>query len=155
MRIKKIAVLTSGGDAPGMNSAIYGVYTACCEHNIPLIGFIGGYDGLIDNKFVEIDFSLLSGKINVGGSVLKSSRSPRFLKKNYFNKALQNLKSNKIDALIGLIKEDPYIFPPYFEPISGEDTYARRINIQHRLVYQVHEEEKTIEILSCWTHYHE
>ncbi len=100
MKIKKIAVLTSGGDAPGMNSAIYGIYTACSEHNIPLIGFIGGYDGLIDNKFVEIDFSLLTGKINVGGSVLKSSRCPRFLKKNYFNKALQNLKSNKIDALI-------------------------------------------------------
>lgn len=100
MKIKKIAVLTSGGDAPGMNSAIYGVYSACKDHNIPLLGFIGGYDGLIDNKVVEVDFALLSGKINVGGSVLKSSRSPRFLKKNYFNKALQNLKVNKVDALI-------------------------------------------------------
>ena len=100
MKIKKLAILTSGGDAPGMNSAIYGVFTACQEKNIKLLGFIGGYDGLIDNKFIEVNFNKIDGKINVGGSVLKSSRSPRFLKKTYFNKALNNIKENKIDALI-------------------------------------------------------
>jgi len=100
MKIKKIGVLTSGGDAPGMNSAIFGVYNACKEHNITLLGFVGGYDGLIDNNFVEITFSLLDGKMNTGGSVIKSSRSPRFLKKNYFNKALKNIKENKLDAII-------------------------------------------------------
>ena len=100
MKIKKIAVLTSGGDAPGMNSALYGVFSACRENNITLLGFIGGYDGLIDNNFKEITFDVLNGKINDGGSVIKSSRSPRFLKKSYFNKALNNIKSNKIDALI-------------------------------------------------------
>ena len=100
MKIKRIAVLTSGGDAPGMNSAIYGIYAACQENNISLLGFIGGYDGLIDNNFVGIDFHMLDGKINDGGSLLKSSRSPRFLKSAYFKKALLNLKNNKIDALI-------------------------------------------------------
>lgn len=100
MKIKKIGVLTSGGDAPGMNSAIYGIYSACHEKNIKLLGFVGGYDGLIDNKFIEIDSEFLTGKINTGGSCLKSSRSPRFLKKCHFNKALKNLKDNKIDALI-------------------------------------------------------
>ncbi len=100
MKIKKIAVLTSGGDAPGMNSAIYGIFTACRENNVSLVGFWGGYNGLIDNDYTIIDFNLLNGKINAGGSVLKSSRSPRFLKKQYFNKALKNLKDNKIDALI-------------------------------------------------------
>lgn len=100
MKMKKIAVLTSGGDAPGMNSAIYGIYTACRENNITLLGFIGGYDGLIDNKFMEINFDVLDGKINAGGSVIKSSRSPRFLKLSHFKKALTNLKNNKIDALI-------------------------------------------------------
>lgn len=100
MKIKKLAVLTSGGDAPGMNSAIYGIYTACKENNIKLIGYIGGYNGLIDNDFVEVDFNVLNGKINAGGSVLKSSRSPRFLKKQYFNKALKNLNDNKIDGII-------------------------------------------------------
>ncbi len=100
MKIKRIGILTSGGDAPGMNSAIYGVFNACKENNIDLIGFIGGYDGLIDNNFVKINFDMLSGKINMGGSLLKSSRSQRFLKKPHFNKAVKNLKDNKIDALI-------------------------------------------------------
>lgn len=100
MKINKIGVLTSGGDAPGMNSAIFGIYNTCKESGITLLGFIGGYDGLIDNNCVEIDFNLLNGKMNSGGSVLKSSRSPRFLKKNYFNKALKNIKDNKIDAII-------------------------------------------------------
>ena len=100
MKIKRVAVLTSGGDAPGMNSAIYGIYTACKENDISLLGFIGGYNGLIDNNFVEMNFNILNGKINAGGSVIKSSRSPRFLKKQYFNKAIKNLKDNKVDALI-------------------------------------------------------
>ena len=51
-KIKNIAVLTSGGDAPGMNSAIFGIFSACKQNNIKLYGVIGGYDGLIDNHFV-------------------------------------------------------------------------------------------------------
>lgn len=100
MKIKKIAVLTSGGDAPGMNSAIYGIFSACRDNNITLLGCIGGYDGLIDNNFVNIDFAMLNGKINAGGSILKSSRCPRFLKSNYFKKSIANIKNNKIDALV-------------------------------------------------------
>lgn len=100
MKIKKIAVLTSGGDAPGMNSAIYGIYETCRKSNIKLIGVIGGYEGLIDNNFKEITFEMLDGKINDGGSVLKSSRSPRFLKETYFKKAIKNIAENKIDALV-------------------------------------------------------
>lgn len=100
MKIKKIAVLTSGGDAPGMNSALYGIFTACAEQNIKLFGVIGGYEGLIDNKFFPLDFERLNGRITDGGSILKSSRSPRFLKTTYFNKAVKNIKDNKIDALI-------------------------------------------------------
>ena len=100
MKIKKVAVLTSGGDAPGMNSAIYGIFTECLKQNISVIGFIGGYEGLIDNDFIEITNQVLEGKINNGGSLLKSSRSPRFLKDSNFKKAVKNLKDNKIDALI-------------------------------------------------------
>ena len=100
MKIKKIAVLTSGGDAPGMNSAIFGIFTACRENKIKLMGVIGGYDGLIDNNIVELNFKDIEGKINCGGSLIKSSRSPRFLKPTYFKKALKNISDNKIDALI-------------------------------------------------------
>ena len=94
MKIKRIAVLTSGGDAPGMNSAIYGIFSACKDNNITLLGFEGGYEGLIDNKCSEIKFSILDGKINDGGSVLKSSRSPRFLKESNFKKAVRNINDN-------------------------------------------------------------
>ncbi len=100
MQIKRIAILTSGGDAPGMNSAILGAFMACQNKNIELYGVLRGYDGLIDNDFIKLDYPQLDGKINRGGSVIKSSRSPRFLKKNYFNKAVQNLKERKIDGLI-------------------------------------------------------
>jgi len=100
MKIKRIAVLTSGGDAPGMNSAIFGIFTACKEHNVKLYGVIGGYNGLIDNNFKEINFEMLDGRLNRGGSVIKSSRAPRFLKETYFKKAIENINANKIDALV-------------------------------------------------------
>ena len=100
MKVKRIAVLTSGGDAPGMNSAIFGIFTACKENNVKLYGVIGGYDGLIDNNFKEINFDMLDGRLNRGGSIIKSSRSPRFLKENYIKLALKNLNEHKIDALI-------------------------------------------------------
>lgn len=100
MKIKRIAVLTSGGDAPGMNTAIYGVFQACFTKNVEAFGVVGGYDGLIDNKFIKLNFDMLKGNIDRGGSVLKSGRSPRFLKPVNFKKAVKNLQENKIDALI-------------------------------------------------------
>ncbi len=100
MKVKKIAVLTSGGDAPGMNSTIFGAFCACEKHNVKLYGVIGGYDGLIDNKFVPLDYSILEGRINRGGSLLKSGRSSRFVKPSYFKRAVTNLNANKIDGLI-------------------------------------------------------
>ncbi|MBR6778869.1 MAG: ATP-dependent 6-phosphofructokinase [Clostridia bacterium] len=100
MKIKRIAVLTSGGDAPGMNTAIYGVYRACVANKITPFAVMEGYNGLIDNKFVRLDFAMLNGNIDRGGSVIKSSRSPKFLKAVYFKKAIKNLQENKIDALI-------------------------------------------------------
>ena len=102
MQIKKVVVLTGGGDAPCMNSTIFSCLEECLDKNIELYGAIGGYDGLIDNNFIKIDYSILVGRINRGGSVLKSGRSPRFLKSTYFNRALKNLKDNKFDGLIVL-----------------------------------------------------
>lgn len=100
MKNKKIAILTSGGDAPGMNSAILGAYEACAERGIKLFGALRGYDGLIDNEFVEMTSTLLAPYYNRGGSVIKSARSKRFLNKTYFNRAVKNLKDNNFDALI-------------------------------------------------------
>lgn len=80
----------------------------------------------------------------------------------YYKKALNDipkLKAAKLDkrakALIELIKENPFKNPPPYEKLQGDlqRAYSRRINIQHRLVYEVLEKEKTIKILSMWTHY--
>lgn len=99
-KIKKIAILTSGGDAPGMNSAIYGIFKACKEHNIRPFAYIGGYNGFLDNNIVELTFDLLNGRINNGGSLIKSGRSNRFLKLSNVKKAIELYKKNQIDALI-------------------------------------------------------
>ena len=80
----------------------------------------------------------------------------------YTKKAINDitkLKSVKLDkkarALIEIIKENPYKTPPSYEKLMGDLTgaYSRRINIKHRLVYEVLEEEKTVKIISLWTHY--
>ena len=80
----------------------------------------------------------------------------------YDKKALKDIPKlkaahldRKAQALIGLMKENPYQNPPSYEKLTGDlnGLYSRRINIQHRLVYQVYEDEKAVKIISMWTHY--
>ena len=69
---------------------------------------------------------------------------------------LKNVKwDKKAKALIEIIKENPYETPPSYEKLMGDLTgaYSRHINIKHRLIYEVLEEEKTVKIISLWTHY--
>lgn len=63
--------------------------------------------------------------------------------------------TNKVKALLDVIRENPYRTPPSYEKLIGdlEGLYSRRINIQHRLVYQVYEQEETIKVVSLWSHY--
>ncbi len=74
-------------------------------------------------------------------------------------KEIAKLRESNLDKkaknLIDLIKQNPYQTPPPYEKLVGDlqGFYSRRINIQHRLVYQVHEEEKIIKIISLWSHY--
>ena len=74
-------------------------------------------------------------------------------------KDIPKLKSAKLDAkvkaLLEIIKVNPYQIPPRYEKLVGdlEGLYSRRINIQHRLVYEIFEEEKVVKIISLWTHY--
>ena len=74
-------------------------------------------------------------------------------------KEISKLKENKLDIkakkLIELIKENPYQTPPPYEKLTGDlkGLYSRRINIQHRLIYQIYEKEKIIKIISLWSHY--
>jgi 6-phosphofructokinase 1 len=98
--IKKIGILTSGGDSPGMNACIRAVVRTALYHNIDVIGFLKGYEGLIDNDFIELKRESVSGIIQKGGTILKTARSERFMKNEGILKAAENLKSNKVDAII-------------------------------------------------------
>ena len=81
--MKKIGILTSGGDAPGMNAAIRAIVRSSLNKRFNVIGFKNGYDGLIDNKFVSFDRRSVGNIIQHGGSILYTSRSLRFLENKY------------------------------------------------------------------------
>ena len=78
----------------------------------------------------------------------------RQAKKDAKNLAAAGLKE-KAEALLAIIQDNPYQFPPPFEKLVGDfaGAYSRRINIQHRLVYQVLEDKQAIKVLRLWTHY--
>ena len=98
--IKKIGVLTSGGDAPGMNAAIRSVARACAYHNIECIGIYRGYEGMIDGDFEVLNARSVNHIINKGGTFLKSARSEEFRTKEGRKKAYEQLQKEEIDALV-------------------------------------------------------
>ncbi len=100
--IKKIAVLTSGGDAPGMNAAIRSVVRACAYHNIECIGVYRGFEGLIEGDFKEMNARSVRGIINKGGTILKSARSTEFRTKEGRKQAHQMLIDAEIDGLVAI-----------------------------------------------------
>lgn len=85
--IKKIAVLTSGGDAPGMNSAIRAVVYSAKQFGIQVIGVLRGYDGLIDWETTPLGLDEVRNINNQGGTILYTSRSERFLHSEYRKQA--------------------------------------------------------------------
>lgn len=98
--IKKIGVLTSGGDAPGMNAAIRSVVRTCAFHDIKCYGIYRGYEGMIDGDFIEMDARSVKGIINKGGTILKSARSLEFRTKEGRQLAYEQLKKAGIDAFV-------------------------------------------------------
>lgn len=98
--IRKIAVLTSGGDAPGMNAAIRAVVRGAIFNNLAVMGVMRGYQGLIQNDLVEMNSKSVSNIIQQGGTILKSARSKDFLSPEGRQTAFENLQKNNIDALV-------------------------------------------------------
>lgn len=98
--MKRIAVLTSGGDAPGMNAAIRAIVRFALFNKIEVFGVEAGYDGLIDNKIFQMNHRSVSNIIGRGGTILKTARSPRFLTASGQAKAVKTLKERGIDGLI-------------------------------------------------------
>lgn len=100
--IKKIAVLTSGGDAPGMNSAIRAVVYSAHHFGIEVVGILRGYEGLIDWETISLGLNEVRNINNQGGTILYTSRSERFLHLEYRKQAAENLKANNIDAVVAI-----------------------------------------------------
>ena len=99
-KIKTIGVMTSGGDAPGMNAAIRAVTRAGIYNGLKIKGIYRGWDGLINNEIKEFSTENVSGIINMGGTILKTARSKEFMTKEGRQKAYDNMVKNDIDALV-------------------------------------------------------
>jgi len=96
--MKKIAIITR--DCAGVNAAIRSVVRTAINYDIEALGVIKGYSGLIDNNFVSLDRRSVSGIINRGGTILKTSRCKRFLEGNWQQQAVKNIHDSQIDGLI-------------------------------------------------------
>ena len=100
MNIKKIAVLTSGGDSPGMNTALRAVVRTCAFNQIKCAGIYRGFEGLINNEIKDLGTRSVRGIINRGGTMLYSARSKEFRTKAGREKAYKNVIKNNIDAIV-------------------------------------------------------
>lgn len=98
--MKTIAVLTSGGDAPGMNAAIRAVVRTACENGMKVYGVIRGYNGLINGDFIEMDLRSVSDIINRGGTILYSARSVEFSTEEGMRKAVRTCQEWGIEGVV-------------------------------------------------------
>lgn len=100
--IKRIAVFTSGGDAPGMNAAIRAVVRNALNNDLHVYGILRGYEGMIDGNIKRLETTDVSNIIHRGGTILKTARSQRFLTPEGRKQAYENLIYNDIDALVAI-----------------------------------------------------
>lgn len=100
LEIERIGVLTSGGDAPGMNACIRAVVRACAYYHKEVVGVMKGYYGLINGLYNDMPPRSVGNIIHRGGTVLKSARCEEFKTKEGRQQAWQNLKERGIDALV-------------------------------------------------------
>lgn len=100
--MKRIAVFTSGGDAPGMNAAIRAVVRTCVYNGIKAYGIKRGYEGMIEGDIIKMDAHSVSNILQRGGTILHSARSERFRTKKGRKLAYQNLKKHKIDGIVAI-----------------------------------------------------
>lgn len=98
--MKKIAVLTSGGDAPGMNGAIRAIVRVGIKHGFEVYGVYEGYRGLVEGKIARLGYRDVSEILAKGGTILESSRLPEFTLDEVQDKAINNLKEHEIDSLV-------------------------------------------------------
>ncbi len=117
--VKRVGVLTSGGDAPGMNAAIRAVVRASIYHGLEVYGIMRGYQGMIDGEIKKMEVRSVSRILATGGTILKSSRSQEFRTKEGRKKAYDNLKAHGIDALVAIGGDGTFTGAKIFEDELG------------------------------------
>jgi len=117
--VKKIAVLTSGGDAPGMNACIRSVIRACAHYDLEVFGIHRGYQGLIENEIHPMTTSSVANIIQMGGTILKTARSMDFMTPEGRKKAHQNLVNLGIEGIVCIGGNGTYTGAMIFEKEFG------------------------------------
>lgn len=107
--ISKLAVLTSGGDAPGMNAAIRGVVRSALSEGLEVYGIDDGYLGMYENRIRKLDRYSVSDVINRGGTFLGSARFPQFVEQSVRAVAIENMKKHGLDALVVIGGDGSYM----------------------------------------------
>lgn len=102
----RIAVLTGGGDAPGLNAYLKGLYLSCQKYGFELYGYLDGWKGVLENKYIKIDVNDVIREFFEGGTFIGSSRTNPAKDEQTMNKAIGNFKSSGFDVLIAIGGED-------------------------------------------------
>ena len=98
--MKKLAIVTSGGDAPGMNAAIRAVTRLAVGNGVEVIGFERGWEGVVHNQYMKLDSRAVGGIIHLGGTILKTARCAEFRTEEGLRKAAEVLAENDVDAMV-------------------------------------------------------
>lgn len=99
-KVSRVGVITSGGDAPGMNAAIRAVVKTCWYHDMEVFGIMRGYSGMIENDIMKFERRGVSNIIQRGGTILKTARSKEFMTPEGRQQAFDNLEKRGIDGLV-------------------------------------------------------
>jgi len=98
--MKRIGVVTSGGGAPGMNAALRAVVRVASSYGLEVLGFERGWDGVINAKFRRLTPRSVGGILHLGGTILRTSRSPEFRRREGVQKAAETLRENGVEGLV-------------------------------------------------------
>ncbi|MCK9518918.1 MAG: 6-phosphofructokinase [Dehalococcoidia bacterium] len=118
--LQRIGILTSGGDAPGMNAAIRACVRTATEYGVTSVGYLDGFSGLVENRYIELDDRTVGNQIQRGGTFLGTSRSKAFLDPDVRAKAVQQMRDIGVEALI---------------VVGGDGSFrgARALEVEHGL----------------------
>jgi hypothetical protein len=105
--MKRLGILTSGGDAPGMNAAIRAVTREALARGICVTGFLQGYAGVLESKTIELTARAVGGVIQHGGTMLGSARSQEFCTEAGLERAIKNLQALQIEGLVDSVRKVP------------------------------------------------